>query len=247
EATVRRSTLDAGGHIAVRAKNEATIFATADATATASGGSAYGTGKVMAVNGVIATNIVLGSSLATIEDSTVGASTNVGGNLDVVSINSAKINATNRSSINSGDEAVGVSVAFNTVGWQSQNLLANTLDTLIGTNVGTEDPANSVAKITNSTIRVSGDVVVSADNAAIISASLGNESTSAASALFNATGISASGVLSGNMVSSAAHAYVGHRVDHAETDSPSTLAKGDQVRVASGDVYRYLGNDLTGP
>jgi hypothetical protein len=50
--------------VTVEAVDRAVILATADSTASASGGSLYGTGTVVAVNGVIATNLVLSKANA---------------------------------------------------------------------------------------------------------------------------------------------------------------------------------------
>ena len=45
----------------------------------------------------------------------------------------------------------GCALAFNTIGWRSQNLLFNTIDALVGTGIGTEQPAP--VKATSSTAR----------------------------------------------------------------------------------------------
>jgi hypothetical protein len=59
----------ASGDVTLAAIENATIDATADSTAIASGGSAYGTGSVVAVNGTIATNVVLSKANAYVVDS----------------------------------------------------------------------------------------------------------------------------------------------------------------------------------
>ncbi|MCP3939418.1 MAG: hypothetical protein GY708_29070, partial [Actinomycetia bacterium] len=245
DAHLRDVTVDAGGNVAVNALENATIVATADSTVSSSGGSAYGSGTSLAVNGVIATNTVLGSAHATVEDSTLGADgAPIGGDLVVTADNTATIEATNLSATTSGDTAVGMTLAFNTVGWRTQNLIFNSLDMLLGTSIAEKQSADSLAIVDNSTVHVAGDVDVTADTQAGIVATVGNESTSAASALFGATGMSISGVLAGNMVSSTAQAYIGHDWDFDSSDLTYELLKGDRVR-HDGNVYQYDGADIT--
>jgi hypothetical protein len=64
--------------------------------------------------------------------------------------NTSQIDATLLSSTTTGDTGVGVVLAFNTIGWATQNLLFNTLDALLGTGIGTEQPAEVQAYILNS-------------------------------------------------------------------------------------------------
>ncbi|MCH2143446.1 MAG: hypothetical protein MK077_10690, partial [Phycisphaerales bacterium] len=255
---ISKATIASSGDVSVTANNDSTIVATADSTSSSSGGSAYGTGTSLAVNGVIATNSVLGSALASIEDSTVGTSvTRVGGNVDVHATNNASISATNTSATTSGDAAVGITIAFNTVGWNSQNILFSAVSTLLGAPLSSSsNPASTTAKITNSSVHANGDVVLFADNTAAISATLSNEATSAASALVNAGGMSTSGILSGNWVNSSAQAFIGtsSTVDANGSNSsyldpaspPSTLSAGQRVRLATGEIYQYQGLNLTG-
>ena len=94
----------------------------------ACGGSGIdGSGKVLGFNGQIATNVVLGETTATVEDSMVTG----GGDIDVTADNEARIDARLYSSGSSGRRLrVGVTLAYNSVGWDAQNLLFNTLDTL---------------------------------------------------------------------------------------------------------------------
>ena len=193
----------ATGDLTIVAIENAEIFATADSAATASGGSAYGSGTVVAVNGTIATNLVLGGANAYVKDSTLAVE-----DLSLDAKTTARIDATTLSATTSGDTAVGVSLAFNTIGWQAQNVLCNAVDALLNTSIGTEQPALTQAYVFDSTIDAIGDAAVSAESEATIHAKVGNEATSSASALFGATGLSTSLVLASNLVSSAAHAFV---------------------------------------
>ena len=115
------------GDVTLNAIENAVIDATADSAAESSGGSIWGTGKSIAVNAVIATNVVLGSAKAYIEDSTVkGEDSDTSGddgNVTVNAMNTATLEATNHSLTSAGEKGVGVILAFNTVGYESQNVL----------------------------------------------------------------------------------------------------------------------------
>ena len=89
-----------------------------------------GSGKVLGFNGQIATNVVLGKAKALIDASTLTITN--GGDLSVTAKNDARVDARLYSSGVSSQNGMGVSIAFNSVGWAPQNLLFNTLDTLLG-------------------------------------------------------------------------------------------------------------------
>jgi len=129
DAHVANATVDAAS-LTVTADETAVIRATTDSSVTASGGSAWGTGTVIAVNGTVATNQVLSSADAYVVDSTITTATD--GDLTVHGTNTSVIDAETLSSTTSGDTGVGVTLAFNTVGWKPQGVLFNALDTLIG-------------------------------------------------------------------------------------------------------------------
>ena len=115
--------------VTIKAIENATIRATTESSATSSGGSAFGKGKSVAVNGTIATNIVLSQADAHISNSDV---TTTVGDLVIDARNTSTLDAKTISTTTSGDTGVGVTLAFNTLGWESQNLLFNTIDALIG-------------------------------------------------------------------------------------------------------------------
>ena len=62
------------GSVSLSAVENATIRAMVDSAASASGGSAYGTGSVLAMNGTIATNLVLSQANAFIRNSEITTS-----------------------------------------------------------------------------------------------------------------------------------------------------------------------------
>ena len=69
----------------------------------------------------------------------------------------------------SGASAVGIELAFNTIGWKPTNLLFAALDALLGDPLissafgGADSPALTEATITDSTIDAAGDVIVERD------------------------------------------------------------------------------------
>ncbi|WP_218281241.1 hypothetical protein, partial [Verrucomicrobium spinosum] len=138
-----------GGSIAIAADNATTLNATIDAEASASGGSTLGDGTQIAANGVIASNSVLGGALAQANDSTLTAET---GGVSVTADNSVNLTAENANQVTSGDTGAGAMLAFNTLGYESQNVLFQTLDALIGSEIGDAAPSRADALVTNTNI-----------------------------------------------------------------------------------------------
>ena len=174
-------------------------------TAESSGGSAYGSGTSIAANGIIATNLILSKANAYITGSLITTSV---GDLSIDAQNTSIIDATNTSVTTKGDTVVGASLAFNTIGWESQNLLFQTIDAIIGNNIGDEKPAEVKAYIQDPNLTIAGNVSLNAESKAEITSSVSNDATSSASALVNASGMAVSCVLASNMVSSLAQAYI---------------------------------------
>ena len=209
EAYIDNAIVDAGGSVTVNAEEFAQLLSEALSTVTASGGSFYGTGSVQAINGQVVTNVVLSSATAAISDSDVTA----GGDVDVTAANHAGIDATLLAATNSGDLAFAISLAFNSLGWHSQNILFNLVDTILGdpliaAALNGEDPSLVSATITNSTIDADGDVNVIAIGATLLNATVSNAADSTASALFNATGKAIGLTVAQNKVSSQAYAAI---------------------------------------
>jgi hypothetical protein len=159
------------GSVRVEASDSAVIKAKLDSTATATGGDGAG----LAAGGVIATNLVLSQAQAHITDSRVSTDA---GDVVVLGKNSSHIQARNQSAMESDGASVGVTLAFNTLGWAAQNLLFAAVDALVGSNIGTEQPSGVLAHITNSDINATGNVIVKADSEAYIHADILNETSS---------------------------------------------------------------------
>jgi hypothetical protein len=234
----------ADGDVHVSAITNATIEAKADSTATASGGSAYGTGTVLAVNGTIATNVILSQADAYIrnsrieaDDAPLGASGV--GNVSVYAENTSAILAEVLNATTSGDTAGGATLAFNTIGWQAQNILFRAFDALLTTDLGTAEPAGVRAYLLDTTVAADGDVSVTAVNSAVIEAHAGNEATSAAAAIYGATGMAVSGMLASNMVASEAKAYIAYS---APASSSVDIDAGGAVTIEAQDAPSIVAN-----
>ena len=74
------------------------------------------------------------------------------------------------------------------------------------------DPASTSAKVWDTTVVLTGDLRVVADNSAQLNATVSNVATSAASALIGASGSAGGGLLASNKVASSATALVGFTV-----------------------------------
>ena len=169
ESVVNNTTLT-GGSIAVQAVENAQLNAMENSAVTAQSSER---------GGVIATNLVQSSSHATITNSDV---TSTSADILVDAKNTSIINASTTSAARASD-AIGVVVAFNTIGWEAQNLLFNAIDALIGSPevadaFGAENPAEVLAYIQDSTVNAAGDVIVHAENLAQLNAALANENVS---------------------------------------------------------------------
>ncbi|MBF0453057.1 MAG: LEPR-XLL domain-containing protein, partial [Candidatus Magnetomorum sp.] len=222
----------------IAAKDVSKIHAIADSTTESSGGSAFGSGQSLAVNGVVVTNQLLSQTNAYVTHSTI---TTIG-DLTINAQNLATIDAINNSVTTTGDTAVGMTLAFNTIGWESQNILFNTIDALIGTDIGNQQPAEVQAYIENTGLIIGGNLSVTASNSAHLTASVSNDATSAASALMNASGIAASGIFASNMVSSLTKAYIDYSGDQGliTIEGNTSISSIDDTRISSTTVMKAI-------
>ncbi|KPA14159.1 hypothetical protein MHK_005634, partial [Candidatus Magnetomorum sp. HK-1] len=226
--------------LTITATEEATIKATADSVVSSSGGSAYGSGTSLAINGIIATNLILSKSNAYITDSDITTTT---GDLTLDAQNTSIINAINKSVTTTGDTGVGVTLAFNTIGWEAQNILFQAIDAIIGTDIGNEQPAEVKAYIEDTDLDIAGNLSLNAESKAQLKAETSNSATSAASAIVNASGMAVSAIISSNMVSSVADAYITTgNYKYTDDQTIQELANGDRVKQDDGTIFRYIGD-----
>ena len=229
------------GSLMVLAIEQAVIRSTADSVAASAGGSTFtGQGTSRAVNVTVATNRVLSSAHAYIEDSAIKTTA---GYLEVRAINASVLDATTLQLSTTGSESFGFLMAFNTVGWKPTNLLFAMLDALIGSTYLAEDafdgeqPAETWAYIRNAQVEAAGAVGVVATTESQIDALVSNDATSAPAAFVGAAGKSVSGVLSSNMVSSSARAFVVPlSVDATSIVRAPTLDAAGAVEVIAADL-----------
>ena len=206
--------------VSVTALESALLKADGLMTVNASGGSMLGKGTVWAGGGQIATNVVLAEANAAIVASDVTTT----GDLLVSAKNTSGIDATVLSSVTSTDTSVGITLAFNALGWKASNVLFNTIDAILGDPLisgalGGEQPAEAVASVVNSKLHVGGNATVLADNDAALNATLSNAATSNASALMGATGAGVGFMIASNKVSAGAKAFISSEGAQVTSDS----------------------------
>src|SRR5439155_16267645 len=120
----------------------------------------------------------------------------------------------------SGVVGVGVTLAFNSIGWAPQNILFNTVDAIIGDpaisdGFGGEVPSGAGAYVHDSEVDASGAVAVSATAGAHLNATVSNDTSVSAGGLTSASGSSIGVVIGQNKVSSAAEAYIDYADSYA--------------------------------
>ncbi|MCZ7598723.1 MAG: hypothetical protein M5U09_14665 [Gammaproteobacteria bacterium] len=196
------------------------------------------------------TNLVLSSADAFVRDSVVtahGTAEDSLGDLTVKAENASLLDATLLASTQTGDTAVGVTLAFNTIGWKPQNVLFNAIDALLGDPLlskafDLEQPARTEAYVLNSRIDIAGDLLLDALGNTQLNATVSNAAESNASALKGAGGKGFGGVLASNKVSTNVRAYIDYEngADFTSADGNRTLQNGDWVE-HDGAVYEYLG------
>src|SRR5262249_19594165 len=137
-------------------------------------------------------------------------------------------------------DAFGVTLAFNTIGWASQNILFNAIDALIGDPAianafGGEIGGGATATMTDTPVNADGQGKVDAFAQALINSSINNETTAGATGVMGRKGTALGAVLSMNKVSSVADAtgkFTGSNL------STQTISAGNGVTVSADDSAR---------
>src|SRR5262249_49475299 len=158
----------------------------------------------LGASGIVGTNVVLNSASATVSDSTL---TTNAGDVTVLATNGATLTAAavNSSSTSlektvvtktkpaaargtathaayaAGAHALGRTAAFNSIGWEPQNVLSSGLDALLGDTpiadaFGADKGSGATASLTNTVVHASGKVTVEAQTQTHIDADVGNTS-----------------------------------------------------------------------
>ncbi len=230
--------VDADGDVIVQAHEEALLRATADGSIVSSGGASFPEmeGDSIARGGVIATNVVLSEAIAKIVDSHVVA----GGDVLVGAENVAQLDAVTKVYIESAQENEGIALAFNSIGWKSQNLLFNLIDAiigdpLVGEPMGGQQPAKVEALIERTDVDAGGDVAVVAVNAAVINAELSNESKAVVVMVWGSAAKSMGFGVAKNMVNANTTAAV-----RGTVASPVSVTAGGAITVSADEVAEIV-------
>jgi hypothetical protein len=197
-----------------------------------------GEAQSIAAGGIIATNLILNEALALITNATITTTDDT----SVTAENRADILARNNSSISSDGTGVNVTLAFNTIGYEATGIWNNIADALVGTDLGTEDRAEAVARIDGSTIDAGGNVTVSAVSHAQILSQITNDTESELGddAGDDASAVAAGIIIASNMTSSAAIAEI---VDSNTLGGRATsVITGGDLSVTSEDKGTILSN-----
>jgi cell division protein FtsL len=129
-ADINAASVAAAGDLQVLAQESARIEASLSGTVTA-GGSGFAASS-LAANALVATNLVLSDAQAQVRDSTL----TVDGSAEIAARNASTIASSNEAVTQGGGSAVGATLAFNTIGWQAQDVLSAGVDALLGSSLG---------------------------------------------------------------------------------------------------------------
>jgi hypothetical protein len=209
-AAIDRAAVKATGSVAVRADEASSI------TATDASHVVPWEGK----GAIIVTNNLLASADASVQDSTLGTVPAPVGGVLVEAVSEAELTASATSILEGFDKVIGFVLAFNAIGWRTQNLLFNAVDALLGDPVlaaayhKDDTPSAARARLLDTTVRTSGDVVVRASQRAQLDGTVGNEGTADAAldgVLFKGAstgGLAGGGAVAMNKVKTLAEATI---------------------------------------
>ncbi|WP_322892276.1 LEPR-XLL domain-containing protein, partial [Yoonia sp. 72] len=204
-ATVANIVMTIGGDTTISATEDTLVTALGDIGILSSGGSSLtGGGKSLAAGGALVINTVRGQATATV---TNVAGSVITGDLAVLATNTITLDATLNAMITSEDESGFLLIAFNTLGYNPGNLLEQTLDALIGLELGTKTVATTTAGIDSDGI-TARSITVTATNEANLTSLRTSEASSVGAAMSNAGGKVMSGTLVSNALAGGAEAYI---------------------------------------
>ena len=265
-ASITNTTLTAsGGNVLVQAEEMATLTATTTSEVTAGSSSTptttsgSTTKSPLAIDGLIGTNLVQSAATATLGSSHVTTTGAGAGAVTVAAQNTAKLTAmtTNAATASSssgagggggsggsggsGNTAVGVTLAFNTIGWESQNVLFNAIDALLGSPTlanafGGENPSDATATMLDTTVSITGELTVGAVDSPTITSTITNTSKANSTGLMGASGTAVAVVLSMNKVASAAQASINFDSSFVPPASGADIQAAGGVAVTARDT-----------
>ncbi|RPH83063.1 MAG: hypothetical protein EHM77_02370, partial [Planctomycetaceae bacterium] len=207
-AELLNTTATAVGSISVVADERTGIEAQNVSTVTSSGGSAWGSGLSLAVNGMIVTNAVLSEAESTV----TGGSLTAGGlgKVSVVAENDSRAVVSNLSTTEANGYAIGVTLAFNSIGFLPSNILFNSVDALVGTNLASPTPAEAIARVAGATVTAGAGIEVMADNRSLIDSRIRNAGVAiSVTPAGGSTTVNVGAIIAMNRVAANAHADLG--------------------------------------
>jgi hypothetical protein len=188
----------------------------------------------MAFGGTLAWNQLNGKTQAYVDNSTVEATD---GDVMLQAVNSTAMNAQSKAGTavsNSSGAAAGASLAFNAVGWDMGNIAAAGLNSLLGTDIGTESPLQTLAYLRGSDVTASGDVSVLAQDELALDAQISNASDVVAGDAASGMSVGAAMILASNRVRSETRAYADGK-KRLEGAAQATLNVGGGLTVSATD------------
>ena len=197
-----------GGSVTIEATNLSTIDADNTSTTTASNGqtgpTATSPGSGLALNAIIATNNILGSTNAYSSGGSITA-LGTGGAIDITATANDSIDAENDATTDAKTTSVGVVLAFNTIGIKEPiaGFLENTVDALFGTDLAGEQPDQVYAYMSGTTASASDGIDVASTDSATITADISNAETG----LF-ASGVSVAATVTLNRIATDIEAWI---------------------------------------
>ena len=202
ESYIKDSDVSSVGDLNIKAYQKATITAIVDSQSEAYDVS----GTTFALGGVIASNAVQSHANAYVSGGQVSVS---GGELIVDARNDAVINAKVDNYVESNGDSVGVTLAFNTVGWKT-NLAFNILDvfTLGALSLGDENQEVKAWIGDNARVDAANGVRITADSDASINAEITSAASAVSATTPQTTNVSVGAVVALNKISVDIEAYV---------------------------------------
>ncbi len=248
EASIESSTVSATGNLNVLASGNSTLRSNTEAASIAVDPDVTVDSNVLAVAGLFAANVLRGSVTAKVVGSMISAADLVisavtdQALIDATSQVSAVAGPGTSSVYNPSKLTLGAALAINFIGWamgqtaqpgqQALGALLATIDLLLGTTFGSEEPWTVTASATDSDLTTTGDLTVSARSAEVINSTVSNTATATTDAMFGTVSAGAGAVLASNKISSAAKAFI---------DSTTSARR----HVKAGDLT-ILGDDSAG-
>jgi hypothetical protein len=232
DAYIDNATVMSNMNITVTATESATINATESSVVESDGGSVLAGGMSVAVGGVIATNMVLSQADAYITGSTVTA--NMSGDVIVRALNDSSIISLVSSDVTAFGVAINATMAFNTIGYDAQNILFNAADTIFNTEIGNKIPAGTRAYIQNTDVTAGGEIRVTADSMQTINSTVPLSTRGMNFSLSNnATAVSVGFIVALNRMAGQVQAYIDTANNITASGGDVTVATTNQNTIFS--------------